>query len=107
MWKRMRELLAERQGQLPNSAQISGANAIASFSAIIQQQLPGEGREGVHARKLVQGVLSIEVEHPALVQMLRNMERDILQQLNARGNKVCRLAFTVRRRTEEQSAASS
>lgn len=96
MWRSLHDLLRERRAASPQRPQLDAANAIQLFHENIKSRVPAELRASLHAKKLVDGVLTVEVSHPALAQILRQEEAEILADLTKKGCPVHRFVFTVR-----------
>lgn len=77
--------------------------AVQIFQEYVRARVPKEIQGRPRAKKLVDGILTVEVSHPALAQLLRHEEGAIIHELSARGCRVRGLVFTVRQGTTEWS----
>jgi len=95
MWRSLGGLLEERRKQSPNKRHIEAANAIRVFQECIRARIPKDIPQGPQAKKLVDGILTVEVVHPALAQLLRHEEKSIIREMTERGCGVSGLVFLV------------
>ncbi|MBI3957075.1 MAG: DUF721 domain-containing protein [Candidatus Kerfeldbacteria bacterium] len=99
MWHHLHTLLSGRLQRATHRPQIEGAVVIKAFTLCLHSVLPNDVLAEVRATKLVDGALTVEVGHPAIIQVLRREERALLAQLADGGHHIQRLIFRARRPT--------
>jgi hypothetical protein len=101
MWQELRRAINDRMRQSAYAPQIAGAAVISRFRDQLKKHLPPELLGSARAKKFNHGILTVEVEHPAVMQRLQQNESAICANLRSQGYRVERIVFLIRPRKSE------
>lgn len=103
MWQLLRDLLPEHARRSPHNKHITASRTLQKAAVILSALLPPDLRRKARPHKVVDGELTINVDHPAVALRIRQSEQRILQELQKDHPDVKRLALRVRPETTAPS----